>query len=200
MRTGSRIWGVLFLLLGGVGAAQAQENAPFPVCPRDRTISVDDVRVARWDPSMGRARVPVPVDTIVLPTDSAFLYVTARVTVGVTQPGDSVYAIAALQLLLRSAPSPDNSKGAMVAFPSALTTGMLSPLLARTSLVLGPIPADSVIPWPERTVRATVNANPRAIRARVGVIQIRRASGGACVASLERSVGESKSVLLLYDP
>jgi hypothetical protein len=53
-----------------------------------------------------------------------------------------------------------------------------------------------LIPWPDRTVRAT-NANPWGIRARVAVIQVHRATGVGCVASLEQSIAESKAIRLL---
>jgi hypothetical protein len=148
MRAARGMCGVVLMLLGSAVAATAQEgeSAPLP-CPRDRNISVQGVRVARWDPSMGpRSQTPVAIDTIVLPTDSALLYVTARVNVGVAQPGDSIYGVETLELLLRSAPSTRDSAGAIVVLPSMRARDTLVSLSRQTYLTFGPIAGGLVDP------------------------------------------------------
>jgi len=191
----------LTLVLFGTAATAQEPEYRLVLCPTDENLSVQAVRIARWDPSMGHAsKSPVPIDTIVLPTDSAFLYVQALVGVGSAKPGDSIYAETSFDLLLHSAPTVTDTAGATILFPSRIVVDTLAPLGRQTKVVLGPIPADSLIPWPDRTVRATANANPWGAKARVAVMRVRRGSGTACLASLKQAVAYSNTVRLLYSP
>jgi hypothetical protein len=185
----------LALALVGASTAVAQEHQ-FATCGRDQTVSLQSVRVERHNP---KSKAIVPVDTLVYPSDQA-LYVSVLVTGGSPKPGDSVYAITTFELLLRSSPAGKDSGSGLVVFPSKTVLDTVTALEREGHIVFGPIPAERLIPWPDRAVTATANANPEGLRARVAVIQARRRSGTACLASLEQGVANSPTVTLLYDP
>src|SRR2546430_8185614 len=192
--------GLTLVLLGTAATAQEPEYRLVP-CPTDENLSVQAVRIARWDPSMGHAsKNPVPIDTIVFPTDSAFLYVQGLVSVGSAKPGDSIYAETSFDLLLHSAPTVTDTAGATVLFPSRIVVDTLAPLGRQTKVVLGPIPADSLIPWPDRTVRATANANPWGAKARAAVMRVRRGSGNGWLASVKQAGSANNIARMVHSP
>jgi len=182
------------LALVGASTAAAQEHQ-FAPCSRDRTVSVQTVRVERLNP---KSKTFVSVDTLVYPSDES-VYVSAVVTGSLPKAGDSVYAITTFELFLRS-PTARDSGGGTVVFPSKTVLDTVAALDRQGRIVFGPIPAERLIPWPDRAVTATANANPEGLRARVGVIQTHRSSGPACLASLEQGVAHSQTLTLLYDP
>src|SRR6266576_198034 len=75
------------LALVGASTAAAQEHQ-FAPCSRDRTVSVQTVRVERLNP---KSKTFVSVDTLVYPSDES-VYVSAVVTGSLPKAGDSVYA------------------------------------------------------------------------------------------------------------
>jgi hypothetical protein len=165
------------------------------LCASGQNVKVKGVSIMATDDQSGRV---VPADTLWIPSEGRYrdsIYVRILIESPSIQPGDSVYGIASIGLMLRTRGT-EQGGPPEVRFPSKLVADKAAPLGRQTEMLLGPFSTNHLIPWNGIVVEATANAMPVGIQAEGSVLKTHRSA--SCVENLSDNQGRSAIVKVIY--
>jgi hypothetical protein len=189
----AHLLGLLAMLFGLSRVATSQR---VPSCPRPDDIGIRQVAIVGTQ--RGSAQ-HLPADTLWVPSEGRFgdaVYVRVSPIVATSRSGDSIYAAATIQLMLRAATAPGAATQDLVPFPIRTVRDTIVALTPGESVTLGPFSTNDLIPWPGIAVEATANSLPIGVVAVAWILRTRRSTPPTCTEPLKNNVRRSRLVTL----